>query len=377
MKRSYGIGCAVAATFFALNIPVTRAVEARAARAGAAETSGMGDERTESGTRLNAAQEDIQKPSATADDEAKVEPASPAQGTESEAEGSPPAAAGAQPEAGEEEEVIEKVEPEVIEEKGFFPLAFDGDNAARRDRGVNVLTARAARKKSLVLIIDDRPYQILFTGEDVFFDFFGFDGGNLKVGIGLRYSIIEGLDAGFTRLSDGRTVAFDTYEFNARYAFLRQEKHEIDAALLAGVSWFAQKGRKDVAGRFAQLFIDRVFLDMLLLGAGFGFHSDSSSDEKAADDDAFSGAIFGIVEWRMIDPLAFTADIAANVFGYEEKWPAFSFAIKVLTHRHVFSLILTNTQFILSDGIVADAWRGLSDWVFGFQTTREFNFGNS
>jgi hypothetical protein len=197
------------------------------------------------------------------------------------------------------------------------------------------------------------------------------------VALGLRYGIIEGLDVGFTRLSDGHTVAFDTYELNARYAFLRQEKHHIDASLLAGISWFAQKDRKDAAGGFAQIFVDRVFFDLLLVGAGFGFHSDSSSDEKAMDDEAFSGAVLGVVEWRMIDALAFTAEIAANVFGYEEKYPVFSVAIKILTHRHVFSLMLTNTQFILSDGIVADTWRGPKDWVFGFQIVREFNFGQS
>ena len=274
----------------------------------------------------------------------------------------------------DDEEVIEEVEPVIVTDGGFFPSAFDGDAAVRRDRGVNVLTARPVRKKALVLFIDHRPYQSLFSGEDVFFDYLGLDGGNLKVGLGLRYGILDALDVGFIRLSDGRTVAFDTYELNARYAFLRQERHHIDAALLAGLTWFAQKDRDDAVGGFAQLFVDRVFFDMLLVGVGFGFHSDSSSDEKAVDDDAFSGAILGLVEWRMIRQLALTAEVAANVFGYDQKWPVLSFAIKVLTSRHVFSLILTNTQFILSDGIVANAWRDPSDWVFGFRIAREFNF---
>jgi hypothetical protein len=275
--------------------------------------------------------------------------------------------------SGDDEEVIEEVEPEVVPEEGFFPSAFDGDAAVRRDRGVNVLTARPVRKRALVLFIDHRPYQTLFS-KDAFHDYLGFDSGNLKVGIGLRYGILDALDVGFSRLSDGRTVAYDTYEFNARYAFLRQERHYVDAALLAGVTWFSQKDHKDAAGGFAQLFVDHVFFDMLLVGVGFGFHSDSSSDEKAVDDEAFSGAVLGLIEWRMIRQLAFTAEVAANVFGYDQKWPVLSFAVKVLTNRHVFSLILTNTQFILSDGIVADAWRGPSDWVFGFQITREFDF---
>jgi hypothetical protein len=227
-----------------------------------------------------------------------------------------------------------------------------------------------------MLIIDHRPYQGLASGqaEDVFFDYLGFDSGNLKIGIGLRYGIIEGLDVGFSRINDGRTVAYDTYEFNARYAFLRQKKHQIDASIMAGASWFVQKDRQDAAGGFAQLFIDRVFFDMLLVGVGFGFHSESSSDEKAQTDNAFSGAVLGVIEWRMIERLALCGEIAANVFGYGEKWPAFSLALKILTTRHVFSLMLTNTQFMLSDGIVTNSWRGASDWVFGFQIAREFSF---
>jgi hypothetical protein len=275
----------------------------------------------------------------------------------------------------DDDEIIEVATPEIVEEEGIFPTAFDGENAVRRDRGINVLSARTVRKNALLFLVDHRPYLSLFNdGEDVLFDYLGLDGGNLKVGLSFRFGILDCLDVGVARLSDGRTVAFDTYEFNARYNFLKQERHQIDAALLAGVSWFMQKDRKDAAGGFAQLFIDRIFFDTLLVGVGFGFHSDSSSDEKAMDDDAFSGAVLGLIEWRVLRPLALTAEIGANVLGYGQKWPVLSFAVKVLTHRHVFSLILSNTQFILSDGIVANAWRAPSDWVFGFQITREFDF---
>ena len=299
--------------------------------------------------------------------------ATSAEPVESEAANETSSSESTQPDE-ENDDVIEEVEPVIVSDDGFFPTAFDGDAAVRRDRGVNVLTARTIRKKALLLLIEHRPYQSLFSGEDVFFDYLGFDSGNLKVALGLRYGILDALDVGFTRLSDGGKVAFDTYEFNARYAFLSQEKHQIDAAVIGGVTWFAQKDAKDAAGGFGQLFIDRVFFDMLFVGVGFAFHSESSSDVKSTKDSAFSGAVEGLVEWRMIDRLALTAEVAANVFGYGEKWPALSFAVKVLTNRHVFSLILTNTQFILADGIVANSWRAPSDWVFGFQIIREFDF---
>ncbi len=273
----------------------------------------------------------------------------------------------------EDSEVIEVVDPVLVED-GFFPSEFDGEAAVRRDRGINVLTARTVRKRALLFIVEHRPYESLFSGEDAFFDYFGFDGGNLKVALGFRFGILDNLDVGITRLSDGGKVAYDTYEFNARYAFLNQQKHQIDAAVVGGVTWFAQKDAKDAAGGFGQLFIDRVFFDMLMVGVGFAFHSESSSDVKSTKDDAFSGAVTGLLEWRMIDRLAFTAEVGASVFGYKEKWPALSFGLKVLTNRHVFTLMLTNTQFILADGIVANSWREPSDWVLGFQIVREFDF---
>jgi hypothetical protein len=140
------------------------------------------------------------------------------------------------------------------------------------------------------------------------------------------------------------------------------------------VTWFVQPDMSDAVGFSGQLLADRVFLDQLLVAAGFLFHSESSNDRKTLDDDAYSGAVAGLLEWRFIDMLALNAEMAANVFGYGSKWPAFAFAFEIVTYRHTFALVFSNTQYVTTDGIVAGSWRGFDELVFGFQITREINF---
>jgi hypothetical protein len=154
---------------------------------------------------------------------------------------------------------------------------------------------------------------------------------------------------------------------------LKQEKHFLDAALRTGVTWFIQPDAGDSVGYFGQLFVNRIFFERLLIGVGFAFHSESSNGVKSTDDDAYSGAITGMVEWRILRLLAWTAEISASTFGYGSKYPSLSTALKFLTHRHAFSIIVSNTQYVNADGIVANAWRGFEDLIFGFQIIREFN----
>ncbi len=290
---------------------------------------------------------------------------------------------------GEEVEDVGDVEVTASsdQKKGFFPTEFDGPDALKRDRGINILTARVTRPMALTLVIDHRPYMKLAAdeAEDVFFNYLGLDGGNLKVGLGLRFGIIEGLDVGLYRLNDGGTVPWDTYELDARYAFLKQEKFFVDASVRAGISWFSIKNADDAVGGYGEIFVDRIFFDMLLVGVGFQFHSSSTNDVKKNEedgDDPYSGAILGVIEWRMIKQLAFVAEVAASVVGYGADYgnskrpsiPASSLGLKVLTRRHTFAFMISNTQFINADGIVANSWRDFGDVIFGFQIMREFNF---
>ena len=60
--------------------------------------------------------------------------------------------------------------------------------------------------------------------------------------------------------------------------------------------------------------------------------------------------------------------------GYGAKWPTFSSSLKFITNRHVFSLILSNTQYTNADGVVSNTDRGFDQLVVGFTVIREFSF---
>ena len=126
-------------------------------------------------------------------------------------------------------------------------------------------------------------------------------------------------------------------------------------------------------GYFVQTMLDRVVLRQLLIGVGFAFHSESSSDTKSTTDTAYSGAVQGMAEWRAPKLVALASEFSWPVFGYRGDYPIFAFALKFLTHRHCFSLVVSNSQYMSADGMVVGSWRSFSDLVFGIQILREFN----
>jgi hypothetical protein len=271
----------------------------------------------------------------------------------------------------DEIEVIEEVEVEVIpsvQERSRYELT----NVYNGERIINLLTAHPTRQYRLIFVVDHRAYQTFISSGDAFYEFLGLDAGTLKIGLGLRYGIFDFLDVGIYRLSNG-IDAFDTYEFDVRGRFLRQDRHYLNMAARGGVTWFSQRENKDAVGYFFQTMLDRVVLRQLMLGVGFAFHSESSSDAKSADDTAYSGAVQGMAEWRAPKLVALATEVSWPVLGYRGDYPIFAFALKFLTHRHSFALVVSNSQYMCADGMVAGSWRSFSDLVFGIQVIREFN----
>jgi hypothetical protein len=260
----------------------------------------------------------------------------------------------------EEIEEVEAVEP-VVERFGT--------NYPQADRILNTYTARPARKGSFIINIDHRANEAIT--KDPWFDYVGLDGGSLKIGLGLRYGVLDDLDVGIFRLN-GTAETFDTYELDARYRLLDQERFGVNAAARGGLSWFSQKAHKDASGFLGELVVDRVLLDRVVVGAGTLFHSSSSSDKKKSSDKHYSAAALGYVELRVLPSMALTGELSANVLGYHLRYPSFAAGIKGFTNRHTFSLLVTNSQYIGSDGLVANAWRGkLDQLIVGFKITRE------
>ncbi len=269
--------------------------------------------------------------------------------------------------AQEEEPDIEEVEmvdvADVTQEWWANPKAY-----ALLDRAISVFSARSMRKHSFLIVIDHRLHQQI--DEDPFHDLLGFDAGNLKVGLGLRFGVFDFLDLGMYRLN-GTTELFDTYEFDGRWQILDQEHDPLNLALRSGVSWFAQEDFEDAHGFFGQLLFNRKFIHRLNLGGGFLYHSESSGESKALSDQHHSSAVAGYAEYRFSEKVLFNFEIVGNVSGFAAKQPAVSSAVKIITNRHSFAILISNTRYISADGIVSNTPNDFDQLTLGFFITRE------
>ena len=250
------------------------------------------------------------------------------------------------------------------------------------DRGVNLALPSPVRRGALVLVVDHRTTQPI--QDNTWHDYFGLDAGGLKIGLGLRVGVLEGLDAGVYRLSSGAD-RFDVYQFDARYQLLRQQRHHLDLALRGGVTWFSQQDAEDAVGGLGQLLLARRFFERLTLATGLLFHSDSTNGVKSTEDENWSLAAMVLLDLRIFAWLAWTAEVGVNVAGYGSRdkkdaageshgsWPCFSSSVRFITSRHTFSLVLSNDPYTSGDGGIANTTRGFDKLIVGFTITREWN----
>jgi len=238
------------------------------------------------------------------------------------------------------------------------------------ERAVNVMFPTTVPENSLFFVLDHRNRKPI--KDDTFEDFLGFDAGGLKVGLGLRYGVLDDMDAGFYRLNNGFFERFDVYEFDVKYKFLDQADHFVDMAFRSGVTWFYQPDEEDAAGAYEQLLLSRALHERILFGTGVLYHSDSSNPEKSDSDDEYSVAIPFSVEVNVTSHFVVNLEVAANVAGYGSEHPAVSSSAKFIVRGHTFSIVFSNTQYTSADGIVSNSPSGFSDTVLGFSITREF-----
>jgi hypothetical protein len=59
------------------------------------------------------------------------------------------------------------------------------------------------------------------------------DAGGLKIGLALRYGILDDLEVGVQRVSNGVDI-FDTCQFDAKYRALHADRFFVDVAVRAG-----------------------------------------------------------------------------------------------------------------------------------------------
>ena len=266
------------------------------------------------------------------------------------------------PEEIEEIEEITEIEPSTVWNSNNFPIM---------DRTINVATPRTMRKLSLLFLMEHRTRQSL--RDKPFHDLLGFDSGGLKIGIGLRYGVLDRLEAGFYRLN-GTVEIFDTYEFDVKYHFLSDNRFPLDAAIRLGISWFSQDEIDDDAGLFGQLLFGKTIRGRASIGTGLLLHTNSSSDRKSLVDEESSLAIPAQLEVLLTPKWSWNIEVVTNVAGYGEEHPVVSSSLKIMTHRHTFSIVVSNTQYMGADGIVANTSKSLKDAIIGFTITRELGF---
>ncbi|MDD5011644.1 MAG: DUF5777 family beta-barrel protein [Phycisphaerae bacterium] len=266
----------------------------------------------------------------------------------------------------EETEEIEELGDvsEVSEEEKWFSDAY-----TRVEHFGNLKSAETVRKNSLVLDIDHRS--IMPTTEDPLHSAFSLDSG-MKIGLGLRYGILDYLDAGIFRLNNG-LMQFDTYEFDLRLKVLNSADHWLDLAVRPGYSIYVQKNAQDASGFFGQLIASKLFINRLMVGCGALFHSDSSENEKTVDDTDYSVAAQVAFDFRIASFISVFAEVTPAFLGYHAKYPVVSFGPKFITNRHTYSIIISNSQNIGADGVVANTSVKPKDFIWGFQIIREFD----
>jgi hypothetical protein len=130
-------------------------------------------------------------------------------------------------------------------------------------------------------------------------------------------------------------------------------------------------GGPDRSAFFTQLLVNRELYKRVRVGSGLLYHSDSYNDTKTSADAKHSLAVPATLEIRVLPWLALNGEFAAAVDGYGSDFPAVSTSAKILTHRHTFSLVFSNTQYIGPSGIVTGSARGAGGLIFGFTIARE------
>jgi hypothetical protein len=257
--------------------------------------------------------------------------------------------------------------------------AWYGKGYPERIRILALPTGRTVRKGGFDFVIDHRSSSPIYNKDsahpfaDMWNNFLGFDS-PLAVGLGLRYGILDVLDAGLYRVGG---PVFDTYELDARWSALHQEDMGVDLMVRGGLSWFSVPNHADALWPFAQVFASRLFFNRLLATAGAMYHSNSSpstlSGHKYSDEKhKWSVAGAAGLEYRVAASVSLDAEMVSCASGFCSKNPAFSGGVKFFTNRHTFALVCGNTQYLTADGYITNTDTQWSKLVIGFNITREY-----
>jgi hypothetical protein len=241
-------------------------------------------------------------------------------------------------------------------------------NCAFADRAFAILYPRVAPQGSLIVSIDHRANQPL--DRQPFSSMLGFDSGNLTIGLGVRYSVLDSLDIGLKRYNATLTD-YDVYEFGPRYQLLSEDQSFADVAAGAGATWFDAETRSDEWGGMAQLLAGKTLLRRLYVTTGAMYYSRPSALTTEPDGPDYSVAVLASANLQMLSRLALVTEWSIPVAGVWEGDPAWSVGPKYFSWGHTFSVLVSNAHSISDDRLAAGAAKR-NHPIIGFTITRQF-----
>lgn len=254
-------------------------------------------------------------------------------------------------------------------QRGTGALMWGEGNQVWIERAISVPLPRTVPMGRLQYVIEHRNRTPV--DDDPFDNFLGFDNGSVKIGLGLRYGLLDNLDISIYRIN-GTVERFDTWQYGARYQPLREESQIVDAAVIGGVTVFTLDDEEDATGGFGGLLIGRSFTRYFYASLGGLYHSNSSSFQKTAADEKDSTALLGSVIVRLSQGFALVAETSVPLDGYDAGSVAWAGGLKFITLGHTFNIVAGNTQYISLDGLAAGTSFDDNEVVLGFSITRGF-----
>lgn len=254
-----------------------------------------------------------------------------------------------------------------IHAEGEPPLSWQSDDYAAIDRAFSVPYPRTTTKGSFLFSIEHRAFEPV--NEDPGQNLLGFDSGNLKIGIGLRYGITDEVDVGVRRFN-GTVDLFDVYEFDLRMQVQSEASSMLDFSFQTGGTWFDEPEKSDFFGFYGMMTIGKTLADRTYITAGVLHHTESTGPMKTEADETSSSAALFSANFLVRTGLAIVAEFSLPVNGYDSGYGTWAIGPKLQTWGHSFAIVFSNSQFISYDGLSAGSERS-NDPVFGFTITRE------
>lgn len=251
----------------------------------------------------------------------------------------------------------------------------DPDSYITPDRFFACYLPNTVGKGRLLFTVDHRAAEPAF--DNPLEDGFGLDAGAFKIGLGLRYGLLDNFDVGFRR-ANNIWETYDTYEWDARYQLQWEEKLGVDLSMTGGFTWFYIPDAEDASGFGLGLLLGKTLSRRIYLSTGFLSHTNSSYANgmaappmgKTDSADVFSVALPVGLNVTLKKGLSLTAEGALPFSGYSAGYPSWAAGLKIETLQHTFSLFLTTTQYFTADGFVCGSDRGANP-VLGFLITRQ------